>query len=92
MASRAAATVLTRLLGTVPFTDDTHAARTRLPFRSFTSFHQAAEEAAMSRLYGGIHYPMSIEVGLRQGEDVGQHVLRTVHTRQQATPSAEPPQ
>jgi membrane-associated phospholipid phosphatase len=81
VASRAAATVLTQLLGAVSFTDNTHAARTRLRPRGFSSFHHAAEEAALSRLYGGIHYPMSIEVGLSQGEDVGRHVLATLQTR-----------
>jgi membrane-associated phospholipid phosphatase len=81
VASRAAAAVLAELLGEVSFTDNTHATRTRLKARAFTSFHHAAEEAAMSRLYGGIHYPMSIEVGLSQGEDVGRHVIATLQTR-----------
>ena len=46
--------------------DDTHAPR-GYPARSFTSFAHAAAEAAQSRLYGGIHYPMAIAAGLDQG-------------------------
>jgi hypothetical protein len=42
--------------------------------RTFTSFNGAAEEAAMSRLYGGIHYRESIEKGLLQGKKVGERV------------------
>ena len=37
---------------------------------------QAAEEAAISRLYGGIHYPMANENGLTQGACVASHVLK----------------
>jgi membrane-associated phospholipid phosphatase len=37
--------------------------------------------AAISRLYGGIHYPMAIEVGLAQGVAVAGKVLERAHTR-----------
>lgn len=70
----AAAHVLTQLLGEgFAFVDDTHAARGYAP-RSFNSFLEAAEEAAMSRLYGGIHFRAAIEHGLAQGACVGQRV------------------
>ncbi len=36
----------------------------------------AAEEAAMSRLWGGLHFSVDNEEGLRLGRDVGQEVLR----------------
>ncbi len=42
-----------------------------LPVRSFTSFNQAAAEAAISRLYGGIHYRMAIEAGCHAGTRCG---------------------
>jgi hypothetical protein len=42
--------------------------------RSFGSFDEAAEEAAMSRLYGGIHYPFDNTNGLAQGQCIG-HVI-----------------
>lgn len=34
-------------------------------------FKEKAEEAAMSRIYGGIHYRFDAEVGLQQGKAVG---------------------
>jgi membrane-associated phospholipid phosphatase len=80
VASPAAATVLTHLLGDVPFVDNSHAAR-GYPARSFSSFHHAAAEAAQSRLYGGIHYPMAIAAGLAQGDQVASLVLARVQTR-----------
>jgi len=42
--------------------------------RSFTSFSAAAEEAALSRLYGGIHYRSAIEDGLQAGIGIGSYV------------------
>ncbi|MGH7562692.1 MAG: vanadium-dependent haloperoxidase [Gemmatimonadales bacterium] len=79
--SAAAAEVLTALLGEVPFVDSTHVALGHAP-RSFPSFRAAAREAQISRLYGGIHYPMAIENGAVQGRCIGEAVLRRVHTRQ----------
>jgi hypothetical protein len=73
--SAAAAIVLTSLFGdNYAFVDNTHA---NLGFsaRSFASFQMAAQEAAISRLYGGIHYRAAIESGLEQGECVGEQVL-----------------
>jgi hypothetical protein len=42
-----------------------------LPTRQFRSFNLAAEEAAISRLYGGIHFRDAIELGKWQGRKVG---------------------
>lgn len=72
--SGAAAQVLEGLLGAVPFQDSTHVAVGLAP-RPFGSFQEAAEEAAISRLYGGIHYPMAIDHGLTQGRCLGDRVL-----------------
>ena len=52
-----------------------------LPPRTFPSFEKAAAEAAISRLYGGIHYRRAIEQGIIQGRRVGELVLQRVHTR-----------
>lgn len=49
-----------------------------LPVRSFDSFKEAAEEAAISRLYGGIHYMPSITEGLKQGRKVGQYIVEKI--------------
>jgi hypothetical protein len=73
--SAATATVLTDLFGTVTFSDDTHHPR-GLPARTFHSFEHAATEAAVSRLYGGIHYRSAIERGLAQGRRIGDNVNR----------------
>lgn len=68
--SGAAAAVLTATFGRVAFTDHTHDARGLAP-RSFDSFTAFAEEAAISRLYGGIHFRSAIERGVEQGRHVG---------------------
>jgi membrane-associated phospholipid phosphatase len=73
--SGAAAGVLEGLYGPgFAFDDHTHE-DDGLGVRSFAGFRQAAEEAAMSRLYGGIHYPMANENGLTQGACVAGHIL-----------------
>ena len=71
--SGAAAQVMTHLFGQVAFTDHTHDDRGLTP-RSFDSFDDAAAEAAVSRLYGGIHYRPAIDLGLLQGRCIGAHV------------------
>ena len=43
--------------------------------RSFTSFSQAAEESAVSRLYGGIHFSFDNDVGVEKGTELGQFVF-----------------
>lgn len=73
--SSAAATALTHVLGGVSFTDRFHADR-GLGLRSYSSFQEAAAEAAISRLYGGIHFRSAIEEGLAQGRCVGEQVSR----------------
>jgi hypothetical protein len=79
--STAAATVLTDQFGdNFAFADSTERAY-GLPIRSFPSFNAAAAEAAISRLYGGIHYRMAIEEGITQGRGVGQLVVRKIRTR-----------
>ena len=45
--------------------------------RSFTSFSQAAGEAADSRLYGGIHFGFDNADGLAAGAALGQYVLNS---------------
>lgn len=72
--SGAAAVVLAGLFGEdFAFEDRTHEAD-GLAARSFPSFWAAAEEAGISRLYGGIHFRAAIVSGLDQGRCVGAHV------------------
>lgn len=69
--SGAAAEVLTAQLGdNLAFDDQTHV-RDAIPVRHFERFWAAAEEAAMSRLYGGIHFRSAVRRGLDQGRCVG---------------------
>jgi hypothetical protein len=79
--SNAAAAVLTDQFGDGFAFNDTTEVAYGLPARSFTSFNQAAAEAAISRLYAGIHYRMAIEEGSVQGRRVGEHVVRRIRTR-----------
>jgi hypothetical protein len=73
--SGAASVALTDIFGdNFDFDDDTEVPY-GLPIRSFTSFKQAADEAAISRMYGGIHYRAAVEVGVKQGRELGQFVL-----------------
>jgi hypothetical protein len=72
--SGATAAVLTELFGeSYNYVDDAHVER-GLPAREFGSFSEAAAEAAISRLYGGIHYRSAIEAGLEQGRCIGAQV------------------
>jgi hypothetical protein len=69
--STAAAEVLTYLLGDrFAYTDNSEEIF-EIPARSFSSFRNAAAEAAISRMYGGIHYRDAIENGQQQGKELG---------------------
>ena len=46
-----------------------------LPARRFDSFAQAADEAGISRVYGGIHFPFDNTAGLRNGRAIGKYVV-----------------
>ncbi len=73
--SGAASIALTDIFGDdFSFDDDTEVAY-GLPVRSFTSFSKAADEAAISRMYGGIHYRAAVEIGVKQGRDLGKFVV-----------------
>ena len=71
--SAAAADAMTAILGTAPFEDSTsiplgHAVR------KFNSFRDAAIEAGMSRIYGGIHFPSGNLEGRKLGDCVASKV------------------
>ncbi len=79
--SGAAGIVLTDIFGdNFAFDDDTEVPY-GLPIRSFTSFNTAADEAAISRMYGGIHYRAAVEVGVHQGRNVGNLILTKLKMR-----------
>lgn len=76
--SGAAGVVLTDIFGENFSFDDNTETKFGLPIRSFTSFNQAANEAAISRMYGGIHYRAAVEIGIDQGRHVGHFMLKKV--------------
>ncbi|WP_255066902.1 vanadium-dependent haloperoxidase [Lacihabitans sp. LS3-19] len=77
-----AATVLTNMYGEkFEFVDESHVGRPKdmerlveYKARHFNSFYEAAEESAMSRLYGGIHTRLDNEVGLVEGRKIGSNI------------------
>jgi hypothetical protein len=89
MISNAAAVVLTDLFGdNFTFTDSTEL-EFGMPPRSFGSFKEAAAEATISRLYGGIHYRPACEIGLDIGVKIGQLVVSKIRTRDDALADAK---
>jgi hypothetical protein len=72
--SAANAEVLTELFGDhYSFTDHTYDYLGFAP-RSFNSFRAIGEDAGNSRLYAGIHYQPSIDIGLKQGRKIAKNV------------------
>lgn len=81
--STAAASVLTAVYGEhFQFADSTETSF-GLPIREFGSFAEAANEAAISRLYGGIHFRQAIENGQVEGRKIGQFVVKKLRIFQQ---------
>lgn len=73
-----AATVLTKLYrDNLAFEDSSDYKYIGLK-RKFTSLSAAAEECSMSRVYGGIHYTISVNVGADMGKQVGGLVVKKV--------------
>lgn len=76
--SAASAEMLTYLLGDgFSYTDNAEELFDIRP-RSFHSFREAAAEAAISRLYGGIHYRDAIVNGQAEGRSLGQKIVARV--------------
>jgi len=76
--STAVATVLTKIFGdNVAFDDDTEV-EFGLMVRHFNSFKAACDEAAVSRLYGGIHYRAAVENGQKEGGQIGNYIIEKV--------------
>lgn len=76
--SMVGATILAEFFGTddIAFTTDSESPFLPLGYtRSFSSFSEAAEEAGMSRIYGGIHWMSDNVDGAILGESVGSYVF-----------------
>jgi hypothetical protein len=87
--SGASAITLTSLFGeNFAFTDSTEI-EFGLTARSFTSFEQAAEEAAISRMYGGIHYRPACQNGMLEGRALGNYIVQKLKTRRKELADAQ---
>ena len=73
--SAAAASVLTHCFGDNFSFEDTSDLEYIGMKRNFSSFIQAANEASISRVYGGIHYRAGVEAGALQGKAIGDYVI-----------------
>jgi hypothetical protein len=87
--SGSAAVTLTKLFGeNFSFTDSTEI-EFGLTSRTFKSFEEACDEAAISRMYGGIHYRPAFENGLTEGKAVGTYILSKIKTRKEEVAEAQ---
>ena len=73
--SGSSSTVLIHFFGDKPFIDSTEV-QFGIEARTFGSLSEAAQEASMSRFYGGIHYLFGIKEGLIQGQNIGRHTIK----------------
>jgi hypothetical protein len=73
--SGAAAAVLSAFFGDDFRFDDATGSRDGRSARTFASFSDAAGEAALSRLFGGIHFRAAIENGLEQGRCIAAYTV-----------------
>jgi hypothetical protein len=74
--SGAASEVLTSLYGdNFHFHDNSDSAYIGMT-RDFESFRKAADEVSVSRLYGGIHFRISLDTGLAKGRMIGQNMMK----------------
>ena len=74
--SAAAAEVMTSIFGDEMNYTDTSLLEFGIANREFKSFRAAAQEASISRLYGGIHYMFDLDSGNAMGKRVGAIVLK----------------
>ncbi|MEP6845003.1 MAG: vanadium-dependent haloperoxidase [Panacibacter sp.] len=79
--SAAAAEVMTDIYGDNISYTDTSESEFGIPPLSFTSVRNAAKEAAISRVYGGIHYKHSCDIGNQQGIALGQFVIQRLRMK-----------
>lgn len=67
--------MLIREFGDIPVTDDIYTWR-GLPAREFSSLSALLEEAAVSRVYAGIHYRFTHEVSIQMSIDLGNEIAK----------------
>lgn len=74
--SAAAAEVMTSFFGEKVSFVDTSLLEFGIANREIKSFRDAAQEASISRLYGGIHYKFDLDSGNAMGKRVGEIVVK----------------
>lgn len=79
--SAAAAETMTSWFGDQLSFTDTSLLEFGIANREIKSFRAAAAEAAMSRLYGGIHYRFDNYEGLKAGKQVGELIVQRIKLR-----------
>ena len=83
--STVASELLTSIFGEdYTLIDSTHV-QIGLEPRKITSFRDAALEASLSRVYGGLHYRFAIEAGIEQGQCVKDQILNKIQLRKDGT-------
>ena len=83
--STASAVILEKIFGNnFSFADSTEV-EFGIPVRHFTSFSQAADEAAISRFYGGIHYMPAIINGADEGRKIGTFITGKLRTARESS-------
>ncbi len=65
--------VLIREFGDIPVTDNTYVGRGSAP-RKYASITELDKEAAMSRVYAGIHYQFTMDITRKMGKQLGDQV------------------
>jgi hypothetical protein len=83
--SAAAAETMTYWFGDTLSFVDTSLVEFGLKSRNIQSFRQAAEEAAMSRLYGGIHYRFDNDHGNQAGRKLGEYIVSRIRLKKNET-------
>jgi hypothetical protein len=79
----AACEVLTSIYGENFAYKDSSEREFGIPDRSFTSFKQAAQEASISRVYGGIHYKFDCDEGNKAGTKLGMYIVGKLKLRKE---------
>ena len=82
--SNASAEVMTHFFGDNFAYTDTSELEFGVPNLSFKSFRQAAQQASLSRLYGGIHYRCDLEQGNIVGQKIGTYVVQKLRMKKPA--------
>jgi hypothetical protein len=78
--SAASSNILTHLFGDhFSYVDSSEIAYGYTP-RKFDSFYAAAQEAGISRFYGGIHYMTAIDEGAKQGMEISKFIISNIRT------------